>query len=440
MTDDSELPPQVGEWPPRRPQTQESNAWRGLMLLSIGVFAFTVAAWIYWQDDRVPPEETLQLDREVEDSPRPAAMNRMRTVLASVAPVYKPNLATVPPWLWATPDLSTTNDQNGIARENLRDLLSEADWHPRGKAWFEEDLGIHGAWTSLVIVKQVEAAYLMRRGEEEAAFRAAIDIVRLAARIRQIPAWPSYYERSLQMVERGCQSLADLLKNSKLASARLLAFQDEFIKYAPSDKELSTALSHWYLFEKKLMLGPESREAPDTLPGGVVFERPGRLFFKPNRTLALFVRSFQDLRDEADKAPYSRSSQASQRVSRIGSRPGLPNSQGEAYFARRFGPYLELPERQSIARAQHLVVATIFAIRRFHAEYGRLPPNLVNLRSDYIKDLPLDPFSGEPLNYDFVTRVVSSVGTNFVKDANVRPADPPLANPREIAAQASTDR
>lgn len=433
-----DLPSQIGEWPPRRPRTTYSNPWRKLLVLSLIVFAFTVTTWVYWQDERPPSEETLQIKRDFDDSPRPSAFGRMRTLLTSVAPVQSAELVGVPPWRWQTPDLARMVDANGIARENLRDLLEEPDWHLRHKAWFEEDMGIHGAWTSLAILKQAESAYLMRRGEEEAAFSAAIDLAELARSLQDLQAWPSYYDRSLHIFERACQTLADLLRTTKLDSVRLGAFQDEFVKCAPSNDALRSGMSAWYLFEKKLMLGPESQEAIDTLPGGIFYQRPGRLFFKPNRTLEFFVRSFRDLRDEAEKAPYNRSSQVGLRVGRVGSGFGLPNSAGEAYFASRIVPYISLPERQSIAHAQHAVVVTLFALRRFHADYKRLPPKLLNLRPDFLSDLPADPFSGESLKFDSASGIVSSVGTNYTSDRGT-PTEPPLADHREIAAQAGRD-
>ena len=405
------------------------------MAFSLVVFSFTIVTWMYWQDDKPPSEETLQVKHEFDSSPRPSAINRMRTLLTSVSPIHEAGLVGVPPWNWQTPELSRIVQVNGVARENLRDLLEEPEWHPQNKAWFEEDLGIHGAWTTLTLMKQAEAAYLMRRGEEEAAFTVAIDLAQLARSLQELHAWPSYYDRSLQIFERASQSLVDLLKTTRLDSVRLGAFQDEYLKCAPSDEVLRAGMSAWFLFEKKLMLGPESGEPIDALPGGIFYQRPGRLFFKPNRTLKLFALSFSDLRDEAEKSPYARSSQITLRLGRMGPGFGLPNSAGEAYFASRIDPYVELPDRQSIAHAQHAVVTTLFAIRRFQADYKRLPPKLLNLRPDFLKDLPVDPFSGESLKFDLTSGVVSSVGTNFTTDPGA-PVEPPLSNPSEIAAQA----
>ncbi len=435
-----DIPSQIGEWPPRRPRTTHSHAWGRLLTFSLVVFVFTVLTWIYWQDENPPSEETLQLKRDFDDTQRATALNRMRTLLTSVAPVQSAAQVGVPPWHWPQPDLARMVEANGVARENLRDLLEEPDWHPRSKAWFEEDIGIHGAWTTLAILKQAEAAYLMRRGEEEAAFTAAIDLAEVARSLQELHAWPSYYDRSLQIFERSSQTLADLLKTTKLDAVRLGVFQEEYLRCKPSDEVLRAAMSAWFLFEKKLMLGAESREPDDSLPGGVFFQRPGRLFFKPNRTLKLFALSFHDLRDEAENSPHSRSSQINLRLGRMGSTVGLPNSAGEAYFASRIAPYVSLPDRQSIAHAQHAVVSTLFAIRRHRADSGlhRLPPKLLNLRPDYLTDLPVDPFSGEALKYDFANGVVTSVGTNFTLDGG-RPADPPLSDPREISAQAGMD-
>ena len=99
--------------------------------------------------------------------------------------------------------------------------------------------------------------------------------------------------------------------------------------------------------------------------------------------------------------------------------------------------YVSLPERQSIAHARQAVVTTLFAIRRFIADTTppRRPPKLLNLRPEYLAEIPRDPFTGDLLKYDSATGLVSSVGTNFIPD--ILPAtETPLANPKEIAAEA----
>lgn len=426
-----ELPASMG--PQQATPPRARHPWARITVLCFLVFAFTCLAWVYWQDESPPSEATLNVPRQRDDSATVAAPDRLRVLLTSVAPIQSPDLLLRPPWTWETPALAQLHRSNGVAIQNLKDLLEDVDWHPRHVAWHAADLGSHEAWTSLAVIKQAEAAYLARRGDEMAAFSAAIDLAELARRLQDLWAWPSYYDRALQVHQRCCQLLAELLSNTRLRSPELESFQNYFADCVPSDEILRDALGAYYLFEKKLMLGPVSGEPLDTLPGGILHPRPGRLFFKPRKTLALFVRGFRDLQDEALRSPYSRVGQVHGRLQQPGMRVGLPNSAGESYFAARMSPYVSLPERQSIAHAKHRVVLTLFAIRRFMQDYRRVPPKLLNLQSAYLREVPVDPFSGEPLKYDSIAGVVYSVGVNLRADGKL-PGEVALDDPSEIMA------
>ena len=83
--------------------------------------------------------------------------------------------------------------------------------------------------------------------------------------------------------------MAHLLGGTRLSGAALGASQQVFAACLLSDKQLKEhLLPAFYLHEKKLLLGRKSGAPLDTLPGGVEFARPGRLFFKTNETLDLF--------------------------------------------------------------------------------------------------------------------------------------------------------
>lgn len=413
------------------------RSWARITVLCLLVFAFTVLAWVYWQDEPAPSEATLNVPRERDGTATIAAPDRLRVLLTSVAPIQTPDLLARPAWTWETPVLAQLHRANGVAIQNLKDFLEDVEWHPHHVAWHAADLGSHEAWTSLAVLKQAEAAYLARRGDEMAAFSAAIDLAELARRLQDLWAWPSYYDRALEAHQRCCQLLAELLKNTRLRSEELESLQNYFADCAPSDEILRDALGAFYLFEKKLMLGPVSGEPLDTLPGGILLPRPGRLFFKPRKTLALFVRGFRDLQDEALRSPYSRLGQVHGRLQQTGMRIGLPNSGGESYFAARMSPYVSLPERQSIAHARHRVVLALFAVRRFMQDYRRVPPKLLNLQSAYLREVPADPFSGEPLKYDPIAGVVYSVGINLRADGRL-PGEVALDDPLEITAPIGT--
>ena len=85
-------------------------------------------------------------------------------------------LPTTPVWLWDTPTLSALLEQHSAVLDNFRDLLEEKDleWQPRSVEWKKADFGADRAWPSVLLMKQVESAYLSRRGQEEAAFLAQL--------------------------------------------------------------------------------------------------------------------------------------------------------------------------------------------------------------------------------------------------------------------------
>jgi hypothetical protein len=95
---------------------------------------------------------------------------------------------------------------------------------------------------------------------------------------------------------------------------------------------------------------------------------------------------------------------------------GNPNASGYAYAHERIWPYVNLMESHSLERARHLVVLTLFAVRRWTLDHGRHPATLSELTPHYISALPTDPFSGLPLCYDAEKGLIYSVGIDFRDD------------------------
>lgn len=69
------------------------------------------------------------------------------------------------------------------------------------------------------------------------------------------------------------------------------------------------------------------------------------------------------------------------------------------------------------------VALLMIAVRTFRNEYGRLPHKLSELvEAKMLESVPIDPFSGEPMRYDSLRRIVWSFGNNAtdnVKDWDV---------------------
>lgn len=416
----------------RRPQpaAPSSGAWPAVVVLSMGLLLFVFVAWQYLWDEPRGSDDDLRPRRAVDQTPVVGAPQKIRRFLDSIVPPDSGALPATPPWMWDTPALARFFKGNGAALDNLGDLLEDADWHPAHAAWHAVDLGADPRWPAALALKQAECAYLARLGQEEAAFVAAIDLADLGKRLEEVWAWPSFYSRALEAQERSAQALAELLKKTRLPEETLRQFQRQFSLCQPAADKLVEALNAFYLHEKKLIFGPASGEPLDTMPGGTQLKRPGRLFFKPQATLRLFMEHFRRLKMEA-QAPLANVGLISVKDAAAQHQLGYqPNSAGESYCAARMEGYRALPAQLGLARARGGLVVTLFAVRRCIAEQRTLPPTLESLRPRYLLDVPHDPFSASPLHYDIRRGWIWSVGIDLRSQGGA-PTSPAMRDPAE---------
>ncbi|MBK8094372.1 MAG: hypothetical protein IPK32_21020 [Verrucomicrobiaceae bacterium] len=419
--------------PPQRPaplHLPRSSAWPAMIFLSLGLLVFVFLAWQYLDDVKPGADDDLRPRRPIDQTAVTKMPEKVRTFLESLVPPPQGTTPGTPPWLWETPTLSKFVTLNGAALDNLRDLLEEADWHPAHAAWHMTDLGSDSRWRLAFLVKQAQAAYVARKGQEEDAFTAAVDLADLAWRLEQIWAWPSFYSRSLEAHQMAAQSLAAQLQNTRLPEPLLRLHQSQYSAREPKVEALTQALGAFYFHEKKLLLGAESGEPPDTMPAGAQLRRPGRLFFKPSATLQLFANEIRQLQMEA-RAPLANTGLVTtQAPSSARQRGYQPNSEGEVYFAARMAGYRSLPAQLALARARCGLVNTLFALHRHVAAQKTLPVTLDALKPHFLSDLPPDPFSASPLLYDRSRGLLWSVGTDF-KSQGGQPTSPPMHDEAE---------
>jgi hypothetical protein len=397
------------------------------------LLGLTFLAWVYWQDDQFTTDEDLRLNLPLDSAVTVSAPKRMRSFLDSVRASPGTAVLGTSPWEWETPILSELVVSQGPAFDNLRDLLEDFDWHPRHSSWHITDLGSDPAWGQAALLLQAQAAYLVRRGDEESAFTTAIDMAEFSRRLQDLWAWPSFAARSQEMHKACAETMAELLKRTRLDSARLAPFQKEFAECLPSRAVLQEALSAYYLHEKKLLLGRDSGEPLETMPYRLAERRHGRLLFKINQTMNLFGRVFRELKAEVSAPPHAAFSSAADRIHRTRqTAPQFyqPNAAGERYFANRIDFYMDLPERMTLSEARHNLVLYLFAIRRYLSDHQGLPQGLSGLKPRYLPVLPLDPFAGEPPRYDPLRGRLYSVGTNRADEGGIV-TKPPLDEPRE---------
>jgi len=411
----------VSVWRPRRFVT-----WFLLLLLTLLLFALA-----YLKDEEMPWDDDLRRPVSTEGTEDMSAPVRVKVLLHTAAKVDMGKLPQRPPTEWDTPTLAQVLEQHSAVLDNFRDLLEEKEqeWQPGGLLWKVEDFGAHSAWPAVLLLKQVETAYLSRRGKENEAFLAAIDLAVLGSLLERLDAWPSLMERALDLHACSAQLQAGLLRNTQLSAEALKVLQTtEYQPWQPSLDTLRSAMSGFYTYERRLLIGSELGEPP--LPPGYIPARTGWVFFKPNATLRLFAESFRELKNAADYTPFARSDHIAARMQHRLSGGGAlmnPNWSGEDYFASRIRFYADLPDKVSLARAQYALVMNLFAVRRFVASELRVPKKLEELVPKYLDRVLLDPFSGEPMRYDPVRGVIYSVGEDLI-DEGGKPTQVPMTS------------
>ena len=410
------------------------TSWSSLILISLAVLGLTFVAWLYQSDASSVEDEDLRIATPPDLTPLITSPGRLEVFLESLQPLPAEAARYPTPWDWETNLMARWLVDNGRALDNLKDLLEESDWHGRHASWHRSDLGSHRNWATAAVLKQVEAAYMHRRGENEAALAALVDLAEMARRLQDILAWPSFYFRAVETHRRAAEALAELLPRCEADETVMATVQTQFEACAPQDAHVrSNVLPAFYLHEKKLLLGPLSGQPLDTLPGGELRPRPRQLFFKTNETLGMMATTIRYLVRQIGQPGA-----ASLSLRDVwGGVPGVeqvgyyqPNGAGVAYAADQLKPYLDVPARQQLARTRHALIVQLFAMRRFVLVEKGLPAQLSDLSPRYLREVPRDPFTGEPLHYDAARGLIFSVGSDLQAQGG-RPDLPPLADPGE---------
>jgi hypothetical protein len=403
----------------------DNSVWK-LTLLAGTVLVASLFLWVLTRDSSPVWDEDLLADHvdvpaQATQAP-PRASARLQQVLnaASALPTIE-GVRGQTPAMWSTQLLTREAARYRAIVEQVRDLVAETDWAPAHASWVEQDLGNHPGWPGLTLACLVSSILDVRQQHHAAAVSLGLDLMTLGHSFQSITVLPSYYARALELHRAGCISLATALHSAAISAEDLKRAQADMEACAPVDKTLQKAMSDYYRYEKELLVGALTADRADALIADMMKVRPGRLFFKPQATLSLMADTFRELRGEVLKPSYSRSTV--QLTARVGSQgrprafPGHPNFSGIRHANQRLWPYVDIIDSQTLARARHELVRTLFAIRRHVVTKGSLPATLEILVQDQLLPaLPSDPFTGLPLSYVPGRLLLYSVGSDHKDD------------------------
>jgi hypothetical protein len=142
-------------------------------------------------------------------------------------------------------------------------------------------------------------------------------------------------------------------------------------------------------------------------------------FFKSNMTNRLIVASYRHQMARFDSPVYRIRNDDSDKLGLPNSALSRleyllkPNSQGKL-FAYNLTYVFEKDLLRKIRHQAYLSALRLkIAIRLYENEYGKLPNDLISLQPKFLKDIPRDPYIGQPFRYSKSAKTVWAVGSDL---------------------------
>jgi hypothetical protein len=276
------------------------------------------------------------------------------------------------------------------------------------------------ATNSIVRISALMALHLMKQGREKEALDEAMKIVELGGKMQKSQGTFIHYLAAAGIKRVGLETIQRIARESKMLSpeivrpyiTRLETFtqNEEELRQAFKMEYHMNALSTDMVASGKLWFGAEEGVPP--APGA---DHP--FHFKPNKTKLLFAQLSRDyIADVGKPCAQIETKEVERKIPKPSAVKLLftENGIGQLMYDAAAVGLKELIISKCGEDFHVAATQAMLALRAYRVAQGVYPASLQELVPNYIPQIPLDPFDGQPIRYSATKKILYSVGKDGV--------------------------
>lgn len=298
-------------------------------------------------------------------------------------------------------------------------------------------------WVEMSKLMALKAIYECRTGQTEQSLESCFDLLRFGSLVTASPAQFIEYLVGFVILDRALDQGRQLLRESQLTEAQLVALSDQLNRVSPLDEGLVRAIKMDFELISGRISDVESRvHSGVSTMTRILYYGLHRYVFHPNRTRRTFADLCRTLIQNVSR-PYAEMDLPEHDRAFPSGLSALililqPNVVAKMVLpaADDLNPCFKAKcELQVRLTALRLAVAC----RLYKMRHGQLPETLESLVPAFLDRVPRDPFDGKPFRYSPEQAIVYSVGEDLKDSGGSRKPLGTAARSRPSKSNANTE-
>jgi len=287
-------------------------------------------------------------------------------------------------------------------------------------------------WSAKVVL--INSRHLFEQGKEEQAFDEAFKVIRIAHIMENSQGPLVQYLTGLAIKREGLRQLREMLPDTKLSSALLRSYAELLDEFKDSREGLTKGIKSECMMMKntklKFLDGIGTEEELEYLSVNDEISRIKRhipYFYKPNKTQRIMtnhfrlmianttVDYFKDFQSEESALNWDEIKIPPSRIRML----FTENILGRVFLNMSLTSFSGASARRFLEDFSVRGTQTLFRIKSYWQDNHVLPPSLEELGPEYLKEVPLDPFDGQPIRYSPEKAIIYSVGDDLIDNGGL---------------------